>query len=239
MLWYKTWLETRTRFLLALLNIVFLCSFSVYHGNEGAMPYTKIEYYYVVLHGGHSMLCMLWVLAVTLLAMGGLLREKAVGTAPFTLALPVSRARLVGVRVAMVLGEAMVLIIVPWTAMFLIGILNGKAHSLQQAFFHIVLLAGGGIAILGMALLVSSLVEGEYTAPLVSFGVLIGISVAISSTSSLYVYSPIEFIRGAEFLDRHTRLLTGPIPWMRVGAYLLIGLLLAALSTKSVRARDF
>ena len=148
MLWYKTWLETRSRFLLSLLNIVALCSFNVYHGNEGAMPYTKIEYYYIVLHGGHTMLCMLWVLAVTLLAMGGLLREKAVGTAPFTLALPVSRARLVAVRISMVLGQAMVLVIVPWIAMFLIGTWNGKTHSLQQAFFHMVLLAGGGVALL-------------------------------------------------------------------------------------------
>jgi ABC-2 type transport system permease protein len=182
MLWYKAWLETRSRFLLSLLNIVALCSFNVYHGNEGAMPYTKLEYYYIVLHGGHSMLCMLWVLAVTLLAMGGLLREKAVGTAPFTLALPVSRARLVAVRISMVLGQAMALIIVPWTAMFLIGTLNGKAHSLQQAFFHIVLLAGGGVVFLGTALLISSLVEGEYTAPLVSFGVLIAISALLRNS---------------------------------------------------------
>ena len=239
MLWYKAWLETRSRFLISLFNIVALCSFSVYHGNEGAMPYTKIEYYYVVLHGGHSMLCMLWVLAVTLLAMGGLLREKAVGTAPFTLALPVSRVRLVAVRISMVLGQAMALVIVPWIAMFLIGTLNGKTHSVEQAFFHMVLLGGGGVAFLGTALLVSSLVEGEYTAPLVTFGVLIGISVALSSTSSLHVYSPIEFIRGTEFLDRHTRLLTGPIPWLRIAAYVLAGGLLAALSTKAVQARDF
>jgi ABC-2 type transport system permease protein len=239
MLWYKSWLETRSRFLLSLLNIVALCSFSVNHGNEGAMPYTKLEYYFAVLHGGHSMLCMLWVLAVTLLAMGGLLREKAVGTAPFTLALPVSRARLIAVRISVVLGEAMALVIVPWMAMFLIGTLNGKTHSVQQAFFHMVLLAGGGVAFLGAALLISSLVEGEYTAPLVSFGVLIGISVLLSSSSSLQVYSPIEFIRGTEFLDRHTRLLTGPIPWMRVGVNVLIGSVLVALSAKSVQARDF
>jgi ABC-2 type transport system permease protein len=239
MLWYKTWLETRSRFLLSLLNIVALCSFSVYHGTEGAMPYTKSDYYFAVLHGGHSLLCMLWVLAVTLLAMGGLLREKAVGTAPFTLALPVSRARLLAVRISLVLGEAMALVIVPWIAMFLIGALNGKTHSFYQASFHMVLLAGGGVSFLGMALLISSLVEGEYTAPLVTFGVLIGISVVLSSSSSLAVYSPIEFIRGTEFLDRHTRLLIAPIPWMRISVNMLIGALLVAISAKSIQARDF
>jgi ABC-2 type transport system permease protein len=210
----------------------------VYHDDRDALPYTTPAYYYNVLQGGHALLCMMWVLGVTLLAMGGLLREKAVGTAPFTLALPVSRARLMAVRVSVVLGEAMALAIVPWTSMFLIGSLAGKTHSIQQAFFHVALLAGGGMVFFGTALLASSLVEGEYTAPVVTFGAVLGVSVVLNS-SSLHVYSPMEFILGLEYLDRHTRLLTGPIPWLRIGANILVGVLLVALSAKAVQARDF
>jgi ABC-2 type transport system permease protein len=238
MLWYKTWLETRSRFLISLLGAVALCSFMVYHDDRDALPYTTLAYYYNVLQGGHALLCMMWVLAVTLLGMGGLLREKAIGTAPFTLALPVSRARLMAVRISVVLGEAMALAIVPWIAMFLIGSLAGKTHSIQQALFHVVLLAGGGMVFLGTALLASSLVEGEYTAPVVTFGAVLGICVVLSS-SSLHVYSPMEFILGLEYLDRHTRMLTGPIPWMHIGLNVLLGVLLVALSAKSVQARDF
>jgi ABC-2 type transport system permease protein len=238
MLWYKSWLETRSRFLISLLGAVALCSFIVYHDDRDAMPYTTLAYYFNVLQVGHSLLCMMWVLAVTLLAMGGLLREKAVGTAPFTLALPVSRARLMAVRISVVLAEAMALVIVPWAAMFLIDSLAGKAHSLQQALFHIALLAGGGMVFVGTALLASSLVEGEYTAPVVTFGAVLAVSVVLNG-SSLHVYSPMEFILGLEYSDRHTRLLTGPIPWLRIGSYTLLGALLAALSAKAVRARDF
>src|SRR5450755_3849143 len=149
MLCYKTWLETRSRFLISLLGAVGLCSFMVFHGDRDAMPYTTLVYYYSVLHGGHALLCTIWVMAVTLLTMGGLLREKAIGTAPFTLALPVSRKRLMTVRIAVVLGEAIALILVPWAAMFLTGSLAGKTHSLQQALFHMSLLAGGGMIFFG------------------------------------------------------------------------------------------
>jgi hypothetical protein len=37
MLWYKAWLETRTRFLIALLGITVLCSLMVYE-NDGGQP---------------------------------------------------------------------------------------------------------------------------------------------------------------------------------------------------------
>ena len=180
MLWFRAWMETRARFLISLLGIVALCSYSVFHGDREALSYTKIDYYYAVLHFGHSLLATMWVVAVTLLTMGGLLREKAVGTSSFTLALPVSRGRLMGVRIAVGMIQAMVLVMVPWSAMFLIGGFFGKTHSISQAWFHIVLLAGGGLLFFAIALLVSSLVEGEYTAPIVSYGIVIAIAVALS-----------------------------------------------------------
>jgi hypothetical protein len=80
--------------------------------------------------------------------------------------------------------------------------------------------------------------EGEYTAPVVTFGAVLGVSVVLNG-SSLHVYSPMEFILGLEYLDRHTRLLTGPIPWLRIGANVLAGALLVALSAKAVKERDF
>lgn len=239
MLWYKAWLETRSRFLISLLGCVALCSFAIYHGNDGALPETGRAYYNVVLHGGHGTLCMMWVLAVPLLTMGGLLREKSVGTAAFTLALPVSRAQLMAARIGMILTEAMVLVIVPWIAMAVVARLTGKADAIvSQAFFQMVLLAGGGMFFFGMALLISSLVEGEYTAPVVTFGVLFGICAVMSSTS-LHTYSPMEFLVGNEFMNRSTRLLVGPIPWVRIACHVLLGAVLVAIATKSVEARDF
>ncbi|HEY3988727.1 MAG TPA: hypothetical protein VGM02_05465 [Acidobacteriaceae bacterium] len=238
MLWYKAWLETRPRFLICLIGITALCSFAVYHGDHQALSYTGADYYRYVLLSGHAMLCESWVLAVTLLMMGGLLREKVAGASSFTLALPVSRRRLMAVRIGVGLLQAFALAIVPWSVMFFIGSVAGKTHSITQAAFCLALLLGGGLLFFALALLISSLVEGEYTAPVVSFGIVIAIAVLFSDRA-LRVYSPLAFITGFAYLDRHTWLLTGPVPWLHLATYLLLAAALTAVSVKVIEWRQF
>ncbi len=236
MLWYKAWLETRSRFLLSLLGMVVLCSYIIYHGNKEAMPYTKLNYYNFVIHSGHTMLCMMWALAITLLTMGGLLREKAVGTAAFTLSLPVSRAWLMGVRIAVGLLEAMALAVVPWCAMFVTTVTTGKA--LPQAGFYLALLLGGGVVFFGMGLLVSSLVEGEYTAPVVSFGIMLAMTIVMTD-GALRAMSPLGFMNGVDYYDRHTGLLTGGIPWQHIALSAGFAAVLVVTSVAAMRRREF
>jgi ABC-type transport system involved in multi-copper enzyme maturation permease subunit len=238
-LWYKAWLETRSRFLISLFGIAALCSYNVFH-EDRLLPldYPRLAYYYRVLHGGHLILAPMWVLAVTLLMMGGLVREKAIGVSSFTLALPVSRTRLMSVRISVGLIQAMALAILPWSAMFLVANLTGRAHSIAQAGFHLVLLAGGGLVFFALALLISSLVEGEYTAPMVSYGILIALAVAIGR-GFLRPYSPWEFIMGEEYIDIHTFLLVGPIPWLHLAVSILLAALLTAISVKAIQRREF
>ncbi len=90
---------------------------------------------------------MMWVLAVILTMMGGLLREQANGSSAFTLALPVSRTRLMMVRIATGLIQAVALAVLPWIAMFSVGSIFGKTHSISQVAFYLVLLLGGGAAV--------------------------------------------------------------------------------------------
>lgn len=238
MLWYKALLETRSRFLIALVGSIVLCSSDVYHWNKQAMSYTEPYYYYTGLHEGHSILCVIWVLAVTLLTMGGLLREKAAGTVPFTLALPVTRARLTAVRVAVGFLQAIALGIFPWMAMVMIDGLAGKAYSIYQALFHLVLLVGGGTVFLGTALLVSSVVEGEYTAPIVTFGAVLTTGVLVGR-GPLKAYNPWGFIVGAEYFDGKTGLMIGPIPWVHAAVSILVGATFVAIAAKALEARDF
>jgi ABC-2 type transport system permease protein len=238
MLWYKAWLETRARFVLSLLMITALCTYSVYHGDRSAMPYTQISYFYFVLHGAHYALTVLWVIAVTLLMMGGLLREKALGTAAFSLALPVSRARLMGVRIATGLLESLALAVIPWGSMFLTATLTGKANSIAQAGYHLALLMGGGLLFFAVGLLVSSCVEGEYTAPAVSLGVVATISMLLAD-EPLRRLSPMAFMNGIEFYDRHTGQLTGGLPWVHLAVSLLLSAVLVTVSVKLIERREF
>ena len=238
MLWYKAWLETRSRFLISLVGMVALCSVVVLHGDRNVIDEVSADYYNYVFFTVHQILVMMWALAVTLIMMGGLLREKATGSSAFTLALPVSRTRLMMVRICMGLAQAVVLAIVPWTAMFTVGSIFGKTHSVSQAAFYLVLLLGGGLVFFAMAVLISSLISGEYTAPVISFGAVIGTAVALSS-AALRRYNPWEFMTGSEYLNRQTNLLVLPIPWLRAVIYIFLAGLLLALSVRVIRQKEF
>jgi ABC-type transport system involved in multi-copper enzyme maturation permease subunit len=238
MLWYKAWLETRARFLISLGGILALCSWIVFHEDKNGEPYGTLGLYYRVLQDGHVALTVWWVLAVTLLMMGGLVREKAAGASSFTLALPVSRARIMRVRIVMGLVQAMTLVVVPWGVMFLISATVGKPTSLFQAFFHVVLLAGGGLVFFAAALLVSSLVEGEYTAPAVSLGIACSAAIALSDRPFSAV-SPWNFAMGTEYFDRTTGLLMGPLPWLHLTVSILLAALLIAVSIGVIERREF
>jgi ABC-2 type transport system permease protein len=237
MLWYKAWLETRARFLLSLLGLVVLPSLYVYNGNQVGRGISA-SWFYRDLHFGHNILSMMWAAAVTLLMMGGLLREKAVGTSSFTLSLPVSRERLMGVRIGCGFLQAMVLVIIPWAAMFVTAATTGKANSVYQAMYHVVLLSTGGLVFFGIALLVSSLVEGEYTAPVLSLGILFADAIAMSREPFRFV-SPWRFMMGSEYVDPKEQMFNGPIPWMHAAASVLFAALLIAAAIAVIKRREF
>jgi ABC-type transport system involved in multi-copper enzyme maturation permease subunit len=238
MLWYKAWLETRSRFLISLVGMVALCSVFVLHGDRNVIDEVSPDYYNYVFFAGHQILVMMWALAVTLIMMGGLLRERATGSSAFTLALPVSRTRFMMVRICMGLAQAVVLAIVPWVAMFMIGDIFGKTHSVSQAAFYLLLLLGGGLVFFAMAVLISSLISGEYTAPVVSFGAVIITAVALSS-ATLRRYNPWEFMNGSAYLNRQTNLLVPPVPWLQAAIYVFLAGLLLALSVRVIQQKEF
>ena len=238
MLWYKAWLETRSRFLISLVGMVALCSIFVLHGDRNVIYEVPTDYYNYVFFAGHQILVMMWALAVTLIMMGGLLREKATGSSAFTLALPVSRTRLMMVRLCMGLAQAIVLAIVPWTAMFTVGSIFGKTHSVSQTAFYLVLLLGGGLVFFAMAVLISSLISGEYTAPVVSFGAVVVTAVALSG-AALRRYNPWEFMTGLEYLNRRTNALLFPIPWLQATIYVFLAGILLAISVRAIQQKEF
>jgi ABC-2 type transport system permease protein len=122
---------------------------------------------------GHSFLVLIWIVVVTLLMMGGLLREKSNGASAFTLALPVRRLELMSARIGVGLAQAVALAIVPWSAMLFVQQVVGKTYALPQAVFHIGLLLSEGVLLAAIGFLTSLLLDGEYTAPSACFVVII------------------------------------------------------------------
>src|SRR5207244_7523565 len=74
-----------------------------------------------------------------------------------TCALPI----LLGVRIAVGVLEAIALGVGPWVTIFFVSSAAGMPVLLRQVEFYVLLLVGGGLAYFAMAILVSSLVEGE------------------------------------------------------------------------------
>ena len=235
MLWYKVWLETRTRFLISLVGMTALCAYRVYYSNHSAASSIPISYRYFILHSGQQLLSVMWLVAITLLMMGGLLQEKANGSASFTLALPVSRARMMNVRIYAGLLQSALMIIVPWTAMYAASYVSGPARSVGQVLFYVVLLTSGGAVFVGSALLISSLVEGTYTAPMISAGLVLLCGNAPKSLASV---NPMDFMVGRDYLGPDN-LANGPMSWGHVAAYLSVAALLMVASVKVVERRDF
>lgn len=238
MLWYKHWLETRSRFLISLPAIAAICCWFIYHWNRNPVSWATAEYYNTGFYAAYNTLAVVWLLAVTLLAMGGLVRERASGSVGLTLALPVSRTRLTMVRIAGCLVQAIVLALVPCAAMLLAEKATARGVPYSQALFFLVLLLGGGLLFLALAILISSIVAGEYTAPLVCLGLIFAGSLAAAS-SPFRSFSPWTFMVGAEYFNRNTGTLVGPIPWMQFAVYIGCASLLLVAAMLAIEKREF
>jgi ABC-2 type transport system permease protein len=246
-LWYKAWLETRSRFLTSLATLTVFCAVFVHHalsvtlGNSGfSQGLLRSEWkagFYRLLFVSQQYVVIMWVLAVVLLGMGGIVREKATGTSSLTLSLPVSRARLLGVRVGVGVLEAIALGVVPWSAIFVVSSLARMPILISQVEFYVMLLVGGGLAYFAMGVLVSALVEGEYTAPAVAFGMVL--LSAIMFDAWLRPFNLWRLVTGDFYVDRHTYLLVGDFPWRGTLVSVLAAALMLLASLKVIQKREF
>lgn len=187
----------------------------------------------------HQYLVGIWMLSVVLLGMGGLLRERASGLSHFTLALPLDRMRLAGVRLGIYTLEAIALAAAPWITILLVTHITQQPWPFREALFFDSLLTGGGMAFVGLTTLVSSLIEGEYTAPVVTFGIILTFQVV---TNSVVWLRPVNFWRlegGFDYVDVHTFLIIRPFPWTGILLSLLFLALTATISIKAIERHEF
>ena len=248
MLWYKAWLETRARFLTSLATLTIFCGVFVHHAlyiscsdafpcTQGLIRPERQADLYFLLAVTQNYIVIMWVLAVVLLGMGGIVREKALGTAWLTLSLPVSRARLLGVRVGTGVVEAIVLAVVPWVTVFVVSKFAGTPVLLTQVGLYVLLLVGGGLVYFAMAVLVSSMITGEYTAPALAFGVVL--LTAIVTDAWLRRFNVWRLVTGDFSMDKSTHLLSTHLPWLGILASLSVAALMLLGSTIVVQRREF
>jgi ABC-type transport system involved in multi-copper enzyme maturation permease subunit len=235
-LWYKAWLETRSRFLASLSVLAVFCALFIHHAQGFLRPDRKTDFYFL-LFISQEYVVFLWILSVILLGMGGLVREYATGTSSLSLSLPITRARLLAVRAAVGVLEAIALGVIPWTTIFVVSYAGGMPVLISQVAFYASLLVGGGMAYFAMAMLVSSVIEGEYTAPAVAFGVVFLATIVFDVWFRRF--NLWRLVTGSFSIDRTSYLLAGHFPWLAVLASLCAAALMLLASVRMIQRRDF
>lgn len=247
MLWYKMWRESRTRFVISAAALLWLCGVVVLlqrqvrtHAGE---PLSYAQYIWNAVYKANAL--DLYILLVIVLGLGGVLQERAQGTAGFTLSLPVGRWRLTGARAVMGLLQVAVLALLPALMIPLLSPFVGEAYPFAYALQFSLLWAGCGMVVYALAFFFSIILPGSY-------------SPAIASVAALSIYSVladlpvlerhpaldlIDTMHGARLSTFHGEgslaALVTPLPWMALGLYALVTLGLVGTAGAITARRDF
>ncbi len=189
MLYYKCWLESKSRFVTGLLATTGVCAFwtlghtwindqwrkdLIEHpdwNNPDWFLRAMNDYPFYLHHFVYAeMFQKLWVVFAVLLGIGGLMREASHGTAGFTLSLPVGRLDLIGVRATVAAVQLFTMNVLALALIVCLSNVMGLTYPLAHGIAHSALLFFGGIVFLAASLCVSEFVEGEHTPALIGLG---------------------------------------------------------------------
>jgi ABC-2 type transport system permease protein len=242
MIWRKAWLESRGRFLLMAVALTITVLVAILDAERQMARYDRIPpmtfpRYVSIVYGGQIQL--VWVAACVLLGLGGLLREHAIGTAQYSLALPISRKRWMAVRAAIGITEAAILAFVPVIVIPVTAAATGRSYPPLQALNFSMLMLSSGIVFVFAGIFYSSLLPSDFAA--VGLG---GISLYFVFNAQNYLYSWFphfnmsRLLSGFEFIDLRTGFLTA-WPWSGILGSVAIAGALFWSAVELIQRRDF
>ena len=254
MLWYKSWLETRSRFLIGLVLLMGSAIGAVYtypqvlklmpmvptikaDGEIGrrimeAAALAREYRGYIWSQWYRQNLPQIWTIFAVLLAVGGPFAQGSKG-ALFTLSLPASRHRVVAIRAATGLLELLVITLVPALLVSLLSPAIGQTYSVGEAFAHALCLFIAGAAFYSLAFLLSTVFNDIWRPLLIALG--------IAMVLALCEQVPIDIARYGIFhvMSGEVYFRTGGLPWVGlIGTATLSAAMLYAAAATTLR-RDF
>jgi ABC-2 type transport system permease protein len=189
MLAYKAWCESRVRFLVSAAALVWFCGLFVIFrpGVRDASEMAYAEFIDEKIYDGGIRL--MFTVFVVVLGMGGLLQERARGSAGFTLSLPVTRTRLIAVRAGVGLAEMGALALMP--ALVLV-VLSPMVHERCPPLVLILSAhwAANGAAIFSIGFLLSSVFGGPYAALTASMALLFAYALVVRQPMPILLTPP-------------------------------------------------
>ncbi|MBI3263253.1 MAG: hypothetical protein HYZ58_08880 [Acidobacteria bacterium] len=255
MLWYKSWLETRWRFLIGLVLLTLSACSTVYSypqvvkllplapkvelsGEIGRQLTEAIELSrdyrgYVWSQWYRQNLLQMWALFAMLLGTGGLLAQATGGGALFTLSLPATRNRLLGVRAATALAELLVLAFVPSLLLTLLSPTIGEAYGIGDALVHGLCLFVAGTVFFSLAFLLSTVFSDVWRPWLIVICVVIVLALFGLVLRDLSRYSIFGLMSGEVYFRG------GRLPWLGLLATAAVSVALLYAATRNLARLDF
>ena len=245
MLVRKSWLESRGRFVSAAVVLAILGVSTVLRapatisGWESIHRGEQMSYpLYIWLSLSHGFLQFLWVVAAVILGLGGLIREEALGSSGFSLALPVSRRAHVLTRAGVGAAEAAVLGFIPGLIVVVLSPMIGRSYPLSQALMFAGLLVVAGLVFYALGFLLSHVLRGEYAAPAVGMAA-IAVFYVLTKLPRFEFLNVFDAMDGKKVLVGRTFYLGSEFPVVVILASLAVALGMVALAVIRVKSRDF
>lgn len=245
MLWFKAWRESRVRFAAMALVLAWACAAVVAmqstlraHSDE---PLTYYSFVWNAVYKGTVR--DMFVILGMMLGLGGLAHERATGTAGFTLALPVTRGRLIITRALVGFLEIAALASVPAVLLPALSGLAGESYPAAQSMRFGLLWAAGGSIPFAATLLLSVLLAGEYSPWVVSIAALT-VYMVIIHIAPLSGFPDLDFLRlmngsGYSWFRATDATLLGPLPWMAIAVMALVAAGFVSAAERLTARRDF
>jgi len=241
---WKAWQESRSRFFSALVLLASVVIYALIMGPGDVARHRYLHpdkpyFYSTYIWEGlfHYSLQGLWILGAFVVALGGLRREKATGTALYSLGLPVTRMRLFLSRSALACAEAIALGVVSALLIPIVSFFVGESYPFDQALAFGALMGAAGLVIVAIGLLLSEMFEGEFTAAAVGLCALTTIFLSYKA-ETLSGWNVFDVMSAASYVDPTTRLLNGSAPWPGLIVCLLVSIILLIATGLMIRARD-
>jgi ABC-type transport system involved in multi-copper enzyme maturation permease subunit len=255
MLWYKSWVDTRWRFLIGMgllmlsaAGVVFMyprvmkllpmapavdTSGELGRRIQEAMELSRTYRGYVYSQWFQQNLPQMWTIVAVLLGSGGVLAQGARGGALFTLSMPASRNRLIGARAAAGLGELLVLAVVPPLLLPLLSPAVGATFGVGDALIHSVCLFAAGAVFFSLAFLLSTSFDDLWRPMLITLAVAMVLALCGLVFRDLAPYSVFTVMSGEVYFR------TGHVPWLGLLASLAASAAMLYVATINMARRDF
>ena len=245
MLWYKSFREIRVVTLVGILGMAAACVLIVI--NQQAMrahadtQMTYIAYIWKSVY--NSIGRDIFVILCIILGSGGLLQERAHGTSGFTLALPVSRRRIIFTRAMIGYFGVLAIAAVPIAVVPFVSRYVGEQYPIGQNIGFFFLWAGCGAVFYGLTFLLAHWIEGDYLSVLIAVPslMLYGAALNLPWLERLRMFDLFSILNGEDmpFFNEGSHLLVGPLPWVALGIMLAIGATFAIAAARRMQPLDF